>query len=68
MLGKKISTYGSAAERIANQSAWPARAMDTAKFRYYFTLDGATTPDQIVVTARFRFTREDGLETSLTAR
>ncbi len=33
---------------IRNQSAWPARALaNSAKFRYYFTLDGSTTPSQI---------------------
>ncbi|MBE2220397.1 MAG: glycoside hydrolase family 9 protein [Anaerolineae bacterium] len=33
---------------IRNHSAWPARALDgSAKFRYYFTLDGAATPANI---------------------
>jgi chitodextrinase len=32
---------------VYNKSAWPARALTDGSFRYYFTLDGATTPDQI---------------------
>jgi endoglucanase len=43
----EIKTY------IVNQSAWPARALDHASFRYYFTLDGPTTPGQLTVTSHF---------------
>jgi hypothetical protein len=32
---------------VYNRSAWPARALTDGAFRYYFTLDGATTPSQI---------------------
>jgi hypothetical protein len=38
---------------VVNQSAWPARALDHASFRYYFTLDGSTTPDQISVVSYY---------------
>jgi endoglucanase len=48
---------------VVNQSAWPARSMDTATFRYYFTLDGATTPDQIVVTANYNQCQKPGSPT-----
>ena len=34
--------------------------MDTAKFRYYFTLDGPTTADQIVVTANYNQCQKPG--------
>ncbi|MDU0292851.1 glycoside hydrolase family 9 protein [Saccharothrix longispora] len=37
---------------ILNRSAWPARAF-TGSLRYYFTLDGATTPDQVTVTTNY---------------
>ncbi len=32
---------------VYNKSAWPARALSSGSFRYYFTLDGSTTPSQI---------------------
>ncbi|MBB5871750.1 hypothetical protein F4553_005129 [Allocatelliglobosispora scoriae] len=32
---------------VYNKSAWPARKLTQGSFRYYFTLDGATTPAQI---------------------
>jgi endoglucanase len=35
---------------VYNKSAWPARALTDGSFRYYFTLDGATTPSQISLT------------------
>jgi endoglucanase len=35
---------------VYNRSAWPARALTDGAFRYYFTLDGATTPSQISLT------------------
>jgi endoglucanase len=38
---------------VVNQSAWPARSLDNGSFRYYFTLDGATTPAQITVTSAY---------------
>ena len=37
----EIKTY------VINHSAWPARALTNGSFRYYFTLDGATTPGQL---------------------
>lgn len=38
---------------VQNQSAWPARAVTGGKVRYYFTLDGSTTPDQLTVTMNY---------------
>jgi hypothetical protein len=37
---------------VVNRSAWPSRRFDGA-LRYFFTLDGATTPDQITVTTNY---------------
>ncbi len=37
---------------VLNKSAWPARTF-TGSLRYYFTLDGATTPGQISVTSPY---------------
>ncbi|WP_309110758.1 glycoside hydrolase family 9 protein [Saccharothrix sp.] len=37
---------------ILNKSAWPARTFN-GSLRYYFTLDGATTPEQITVTTNY---------------
>jgi chitodextrinase len=37
---------------VLNKSAWPARTFNGA-LRYYFTLDGATTPGQITVTTNY---------------
>ena len=37
---------------VLNKSAWPARTF-TGSLRYYFTLDGATTPGQISVTSAY---------------
>ena len=38
---------------IFNRSAWPARALTNGSFRYYFTLDGATTPSQLTLSTAF---------------
>ncbi len=38
---------------IYNRSAWPARALTDGALRYYFTLDGNTTPSQISLTTAF---------------
>ncbi|GAA3121970.1 glycoside hydrolase family 9 protein [Planomonospora alba] len=38
---------------IRNQSAWPARNLTDGSFRYYFTLDGDTTPSQITVSSAY---------------
>lgn len=38
---------------VVNHSAWPARALTNGSFRYYFTLDGATTPSQLTLTSPF---------------
>jgi endoglucanase len=38
---------------VYNKSAWPARALTDGSFRYYFTLDGATTPSQISLQSAF---------------
>ncbi len=37
---------------VLNRSAWPARTFN-GTLRYYFTLDGATTPGQITVTTNY---------------
>jgi chitodextrinase len=37
---------------VLNKSAWPAR-MFNGSLRYYFTLDGTTTPNQITVTTNY---------------
>ncbi|MEV4314905.1 glycoside hydrolase family 9 protein [Actinocrispum sp. NPDC049592] len=37
---------------VLNKSAWPARTF-TGSLRYYFTLDGSTTPAQITVTSPY---------------
>ncbi|WP_439379612.1 glycoside hydrolase family 9 protein [Amycolatopsis lexingtonensis] len=37
---------------VLDKSAWPARTF-TGSLRYYFTLDGATTPAQISVTSAY---------------
>jgi endoglucanase len=38
---------------VINQSAWPARPMPNASFRYYFTLDPGETPSQIALTSPY---------------
>jgi endoglucanase len=38
---------------VYNKSAWPARALTQGSFRYYFTLDGATTPGQITLSSAY---------------
>ncbi|WP_086666105.1 glycoside hydrolase family 9 protein [Lentzea kentuckyensis] len=37
---------------VLNKTAWPARTFN-GTLRYYFTLDGATTPSQITVTTNY---------------
>lgn len=37
---------------VVNHSAWPARSFE-GTLRYYFTLDGATTPSQIAVSMNY---------------
>ncbi|MFK4088873.1 glycoside hydrolase family 9 protein [Kribbella sp. NPDC020789] len=37
---------------VLNKSAWPARTFN-GTLRYYFTLDGSTTPNQITVTTNY---------------
>ncbi|SER64743.1 Fibronectin type III domain-containing protein [Lentzea albida] len=37
---------------VLNKSAWPARTFN-GSLRYYFTLDGSTTPSQITVTTNY---------------
>ncbi|WP_285632645.1 glycoside hydrolase family 9 protein [Lentzea sp. NBRC 102530] len=37
---------------VLNRSAWPARTFN-GTLRYYFTLDGTTTPNQIAVTTNY---------------
>jgi len=38
---------------VVNRSGWPARLTDKLTFRYFFMLDGTTTPAQISVSAPF---------------
>lgn len=38
---------------INNQSAWPARPMPDASFRYYFTLDPGETPGQVALSSSY---------------
>jgi endoglucanase len=38
---------------VNNQSAWPARQMPNASFRYYFTLDPGETPSQVTLASSF---------------
>ena len=38
---------------VVNRSAWPARTLANGSFRYYFTLDGATTPGQLTLSSAY---------------
>ncbi|GGM56481.1 glycoside hydrolase family 9 protein [Dactylosporangium sucinum] len=38
---------------VYNKSAWPARALTQGSFRYYFTLDGTTTINQITLSSAY---------------
>ncbi|KAB8145977.1 endoglucanase [Chloroflexia bacterium SDU3-3] len=38
---------------IINKSGWPARMLDKASFRYYFTLEPGVTPSQITVSSGY---------------
>jgi hypothetical protein len=38
---------------VTNQSAWPARQMPNASFRYYFTLDPGETASQITLSSPY---------------
>ena len=38
---------------VYNRSAWPARALTQGSFRYYFTLDGGTTPGQLTLSTAY---------------
>jgi endoglucanase len=38
---------------VVNQSAWPARPMPDASFRYYFTLDPGETASQITLSSSY---------------
>jgi endoglucanase len=38
---------------VVNRSAWPARILDNGSFRYYFTLDGTTTPAQLSLVSHY---------------
>jgi len=38
---------------LKNKSGWPARMGDKLSFKYFFTLDGATTPAQISFTTNY---------------
>lgn len=47
------STFTEVKTLVVNHSAWPARALVSGRFRYYFTLDGSTTASQISVSANY---------------
>jgi len=47
------SNFSEAKVLIYNKSAWPARALTNGSFRYYFTLDGDTTPSQITLSTAY---------------
>ncbi len=38
---------------LVNQSGWPARMGDKLSYKYFFTLDGTTTPAQITITTNY---------------
>lgn len=38
---------------VVNRSAWPARPLVGGSFRYYFTLDGSTTPSQLTLSSPY---------------
>jgi hypothetical protein len=50
---QQSTTFTEVKMYVANQSAWPARALVGGKVRYYFTLDGTTTPAQLTVTTNY---------------
>ncbi|GGS88331.1 endoglucanase [Planobispora rosea] len=47
------STFTEIKAIVRNQSAWPARNLTDGSFRYYFTLDGDTTANQITVSSAY---------------
>jgi endoglucanase len=47
------ATFTEIKATVRNQSAWPARALDNATFRYWFTLDPGVDPAGIKVTANY---------------
>ncbi|WP_182877078.1 glycoside hydrolase family 9 protein [Microbispora sp. H10670] len=47
------STFTEIKALVVNHSAWPARALSDGSFRYYFTLDGDTTPGQITLSSAY---------------
>ncbi|MCG5216972.1 glycoside hydrolase family 9 protein [Streptosporangium soli] len=47
------STFTEIKAIVRNQSAWPARTLNDGSFRYYFTLDGATTANQVTVSSAY---------------
>lgn len=50
---QQSSTFTEVKLYVVNTSAWPARSLTGGKVRYYFTLDGATTPAQLTVTTNY---------------
>ena len=47
------STFTEIKAYLINKSAWPARHLTGARLRYFFTLDGATTPGQLSVSSPY---------------
>ncbi|MBN6041954.1 glycoside hydrolase family 9 protein [Amycolatopsis sp. 195334CR] len=50
---QQSATFTEVKMYVLNTSAWPARALTGGKVRYYFTLDGTTTPGQLSVTTNY---------------
>jgi endoglucanase len=50
---QQSSTFTEVKLYVVNTSAWPARALTGGKVRYYFTLDGTTTPAQLSVNTNY---------------
>ncbi|MFC4852385.1 glycoside hydrolase family 9 protein [Actinophytocola glycyrrhizae] len=50
---QQSSTFTEVKLYVVNRSAWPARAVTGGKVRYYFTVDGTTTPAQLTVTTNY---------------
>jgi endoglucanase len=53
---------------LHNRSRWPSRVCDRLSFRYYFTLDGATTPEQVKASVSGAETATAGPATALAGK
>lgn len=50
---QQSTTFTEVKMYVVNTSAWPARVLTGGKVRYYFTVDGGTTPAQLSVTTNY---------------